>query len=316
MSAAVTIAQLTADSEFQLGLRLAAGEGGMSRTISVARIQKPGLALTGYSEQRHDDRLLTLGGTEIEYLAQVDPAARARGVQTVLAARPACIVITRGLAPPIELSQACEVASVPLLVTDLVSAEFIARVTRFLQEHLAPSQAVHGVFLDVLGVGILLLGKSGIGKSEAALDLVARGHRLVADDVVTIRRFGKNLLYGSGGQIIRHHMEVRGLGIINVKDLFGISSVRNRKRISLVIELCEWSENTEYDRLGLDERVYTVLGEELPLLSIPVRPGRNLAMLIEVAARNQLLKFMGHNSAHELHLQLNRAIAAGRGGSE
>ena len=200
----------------------------------------------------------------------------------------------------------------PLLVSALVSAEFIGRVTHYLQEKLSPSTSLHGVLLDVLGIGVLLLGKSGIGKSEAALDLVVRGHRLVADDIVNIRRLGPNLVYGSGSGIIRHHMEIRGLGIINIQDLFGISAVRDVKKIELVIELSDWDQDAEYDRLGVDEEVYTVLGEELPLLHIPVRPGRNVSTIIEVAARNQLLKQMGHHSAREFQDRLNQAIAEAR----
>ena len=156
------------------------------------------------------------------------------------------------------------------------------------------------------------MGKSGIGKSEAALELVVRGHRLVADDIVNIRRLGPNLVYGSGSGIIRHHMEIRGLGIINIQDLFGISAVRDVKKIELVIELSDWDQDAEYDRLGVDEEVYIVLGEELPLLHIPVRPGRNVSTIIEVAARNQLLKMMGHHSAREFQDRLNQAIAEAR----
>jgi HPr kinase/phosphorylase len=168
------------------------------------------------------------------------------------------------------------------------------------------------VLLDILGIGVLLLGKSGIGKSEAALDLVARGHRLVADDIVNIRRIGPKLIYGSGSGIIRHHMEIRGLGIINIQDLFGISAVRDVKKIELVIELSDWDQDAEYDRLGIDDEVYSILGEVMPLLRVPVRPGRNVATIIEVAARNQLLKFMGHHSAREFQDQLNQAIADAR----
>ncbi|HLU65811.1 MAG TPA: HPr(Ser) kinase/phosphatase [Kofleriaceae bacterium] len=305
----VTIEELLRDAGADLELTLRAGGGGMSRTIAVPRIQKPGLALAGYEEQLHDERLLTLGGTEIEYLSSTTPAQRELGISTMMAASPACIVVTRGLEPPAELVAACEKGSVPLMVSRLVSAELIARVTRFLQERLSPSTSLHGVLLDVLGVGVLLLGKSGIGKSEAALDLVVRGHRLVADDIVNIRRVGPDLIYGSGSGIIRHHMEIRGLGIINIQDLFGISAVRDVKKIELVIELSDWDEDAEYDRLGVEDQVFSVLGEELPHLRIPVRPGRNVSTIIEVAARNQLLKFMGHHSAREFQDRLNNAIA-------
>jgi HPr kinase/phosphorylase len=229
-------------------------------------------------------------------------------VQTVMSATPAFIVITRGLEPPDELIEACDAQRVPLAVTPLVSAAFIGQITKFLQEHLSPTTTVHGVLLEVLGQGVLLLGKSGIGKSEAALDLIVRGYRLVADDVVNIRRIGPNLLFGSGSKVIRHHMEIRGLGIINIKDLFGIASVRQEQRIDLVIELCEWQEGEEYDRIGVDEEDYSVLGEELPILRIPVRPGRNLATIIEVAARNQRLKSMGVHSARDFRDRLSQKL--------
>jgi len=312
MVAGVTIEQLLREAGGELLLSLVAGHAGLERTIAVPRIQKPGLALAGYQEQLHQERLLTLGGTEIDYLVTAAPAQRRLGIDTVVAASPACIVVTRGLTPPPELVAACEAARAPLLVSSLVSAEFIGRVTHYLQEKLSPSTTTHGVLLDVLGIGVLLLGKSGIGKSEAALDLVVRGHRLVADDIVNIRRLGPSLVYGSGSGIIRHHMEIRGLGIINIQDLFGISAVRDVKKIELVIELSDWDQDAEYDRLGIEDEVYTVLGEELPLLHIPVRPGRNVSTIIEVAARNQLLKQMGHHSAREFQDRLNQAIAEAR----
>lgn len=308
----VTIEQLIEDVQARLDLTVVAGRAGLDRTISAPRIQKPGLALTGYTEQLHPDRLQVLGGTEIEYLATVTPEQARMGISTVMSSTPACIVVTRGLAPPDLLIEVCEACRIPLLSTGLASAEFISRVTGYLQSQMAPSTSVHGVLLDVLGIGILLLGKSGIGKSEIALDLVVRGHRLVADDIVSIRRKSSNLVYGSGSGIIRHHMEIRGLGIINIKDLFGISSVRDAKKIELVIELAEWDENEEYDRLGLDDHYYKVLDVDIPMLRLPVRPGRTMATIIEVAARNQLLKIQGHHSARAFQERLNRAIAEAR----
>jgi HPr kinase/phosphorylase len=275
----------------------------------VPRIQKPGLALTGYTEQLHDGRLLIIGGTEIEYLVSVSGDARQLGIDTMMSALPAAVVVTRGLEPPDELSGACEVRGIPLIVSQLATADLIGRVTAFLHDQMAPQTSVHGVLLDVLGIGILLLGKSGIGKSETALDLVVRGHRLVADDIVHIRKKGPHFVYGSGSGIIRHHMEIRGLGIINIKDLFGISAVRDAKKIELVIELSEWSEHEDYDRLGIDEKNHQILDTAIPFVRLPVRPGRNIATIIEVAARNQLLKHQGHHSAREFQERLNRAIA-------
>lgn len=308
----VTIEQLIATEHAKLELSILVGERGLERAILVPRIQKPGLALTGYTEQLHPNRLLVLGGTELDYLESIAEEQLRIAVDTVMASVPACVVITRGLAPLSPLREACVAAGVPLLGTPLQSADFIGRVTSFLQSQMAPSTSVHGVLLDVLGIGILLLGKSGIGKSEIALELITRGHRLIADDIVTIRQRSANMVYGSGSGIIRHHMEIRGLGIINIKDLFGISSVREAKKLELVMELAEWDENEEYDRLGLDDHYYRVLGVDVPMLRLPVRPGRTMATIIEVAARNQMLKFQGHHSARAFQEKLNRAIAEAR----
>ncbi|HEU0028990.1 MAG TPA: HPr(Ser) kinase/phosphatase, partial [Kofleriaceae bacterium] len=284
----------------ELGLTTVAPESsgrGLDRTVSVPRIQKPGLALTGWPEQLHDGRVLVLGGTEIDYLED-DEAARTRGVATMLDSDPACVVVCRGREAPRELREACESHGVPLLVSSLVTADFIAAVTAWMSDRLAPSTEVHGVLIDVIGIGVLVIGKSGIGKSETALDLVVRGHRLVGDDVIRIRRQGSQLS-GRGAGILGHHMEIRGLGIINIKDLFGIAAVREAKKIELVVELVEWDEEDEYDRLGLDERYYEILGAQVPMIKVPVRPGRNIATVIEVAARNQLLKLQGVHSARE-----------------
>jgi HPr kinase/phosphorylase len=313
-AAPVTIEQLLG-AEARLELEVVAGRGGLSRAITVPRIQKPGLALTGWPEQLHDERLLVLGGTEIEYLAGISVEQRRVGLATMMASQPAAIVVCRGLTAPPELIEACEAAAVPLLASPLVTAELISRVTGWLQERMALQTSIHGVLLDVLGIGILLLGKSGIGKSETALDLVVRGHRLVADDIVHIRAKAQAsgaIVYGSGSGIIRHHMEIRGLGIINVKDLFGVAAIRETKKIELVIELVDWDADDEYERLGLDDHTYEILGTPIPWLRVPVRPGRNIATVVEVAARNQLLKLMGHHSAREFQDKLNRAIAEAR----
>lgn len=309
-AAPVVIEQILAD-ELGLELRVIAGAAGLSRAIGAPRIQKPGLALTGWNEQLHDERLLVLGGTEITYLGGVDAAARAVAIATILASRPAAIVVSRGLAAPAELVTACSDAAVPLLTSALVTSELIVRITGWLTDRMAPETSIHGVLVDILGIGILILGPSGIGKSETALDLVVRGHRLVADDIVHLRKKA-GFVFGSGSGIIRHHMEIRGLGIINIKDLFGVAAVRETKKLELVVELVEWNADEEYDRLGLDERYYQVLEVAVPMVRLPVRPGRSLSTIIEVAARNQLLKLQGHHSAREFQERLNRAIAEAR----
>ena len=306
MAGELTVGELIERAE--LCVTAVAGQAGLSRTVTVPRIQKPGLALTGWPEQLHPHRVLVLGGTEIEYLAEHAPA-RGVGLATLLASEPACIVVCRGLPPPDELLAIAEARGVPLLCSTLITADFIAAVTGWMTDRLAPSTELHGVLMDILGIGVLMIGKSGIGKSETALDLVTRGHRLVADDFIVIRCL-RNQLVGRGAGILGHHMEIRGLGIINIKDLFGIASVRDAKVIEVVVELHEWDASVEYDRLGFDEQIEHMLGVDVPKLVLPVRPGRNIATLIEVAARNQLLKLQGTHSARAFRDQLHRAMAA------
>jgi HPr kinase/phosphorylase len=302
----LSVSELTEHPE--LGVTVVAGRAGLTRTVTVPRIQKPGLALTGWPEQLHPNRVLVLGGTEVDYLTDHLPS-RELGIATMFASDPACVVVCRGLVPPVELRDAADQRGVPLLVSTLVTADFIAAVTAWMADRLAPEAELHGVMMDVLGIGVLVIGKSGIGKSETALDLVVRGHRLVADDVIQIRRQG-NQVTGRSAGLLGHHMEIRGLGIINIKDLFGIAAVREAKKIELVVELREWADGDEYDRLGFEERFDQILGVPVPKVRLPVRPGRNLATLIEVAARNQLLKFQGIHSAQAFRDQLHRAMAA------
>jgi HPr kinase/phosphorylase len=306
MSSAITVGELLEHPELEV--TAVAGQTGFDRIVTVPRIQKPGLALTGWPEQLHPGRVLVLGGTEIDYLHDHDPA-RELGLATLLASDPACFVVCRGLVPPGELVAAAAARGVAVLVSTLPTADFISAVTAWMADRLAPSTDMHGVLMDVLGIGVLLRGKSGIGKSELALDLVVRGHRLVADDLIKIRRLGGHVV-GRGTGIIGHHMEIRGLGIINVKDLFGISAVRDTKKIELLVELREWNEGEEYDRLGFDDKFDRILDVAVPTVQLPVRPGRNLATLIEVAARNQLLKIQGTHSARAFRDQLHRAMEA------
>lgn len=297
----ITIADLLEDSEYGLSLVLLAGSKGIMNRVESSRIQKPGLALTGYTEHLHPDRIQVLGNTEISYLNEL-PEDRAVESASKLCAFPlSCIIITKGLSPPPYLLTITEGAGIPLLQTHHQSSTFISLITKFLEERLLPTTHVHGVLVDVLGVGVLLLGKSGIGKSECALDLVIRGHRLVADDVVFIKKKMPAALVGQAAEMIQYHMEIRGLGIINIKDLYGVSSIREKKIIDLVIELVEWDPSQEYERLGIDDRSHSILGIDLPLLTIPVRPGRNLTSIIEVAARNHLLKQMGYHAARDFH---------------
>ncbi|MGQ0508011.1 MAG: HPr(Ser) kinase/phosphatase [Myxococcaceae bacterium] len=307
----IKIAHLLEDSDYALKLELVAGKEGLDRKISSSRIQKPGLALTGFTEHLHAERVQVFGNTEVSYLRTLTEERQREILSALLSANLACVVVTKSLEIPASLIDACNRCSLALMKTPLLSSTFIQQVQSFLEEALADSSSLHGVLMDVFGVGILLLGKSGIGKSEIALDLIMRGHRLVADDIVDVTMRKSGVVYGAGSPIIKHHMEIRGLGIINIKDLFGVASVRDQKKIELVIELVEWDPAHEYDRLGVEEAMFEVVGVPIPLSVVPVRPGRNLTTLIEVAARNHLLKLQGHHSAREFTDKLNRAIADG-----
>lgn len=300
----LSIEDLLSDKEYGLELILFAGREGINHRIHSSRIQKPGLALTGYTEHLHPSRVQVLGNTEISYLRQVAEPLAIANIEKLCQFPICCFIVTKGLDPPDFLKAAADRAGIPLLVTPHQSSTFISLITKFLEERLLPTTHIHGVLVDVLGVGVLLLGKSGIGKSECALDLVIRGHRLVADDVVYVKKKVPAALVGRAAEAIQYHIEIRGLGIINIKNLFGVSSIREKKIIDMVIELVEWDPNHEYDRLGLDDEVYSILDVEVPHVRIPVRPGRNLTSIIEVAARNHLLKGMGYHSARELHEKL------------
>nr|WP_300741214.1 HPr(Ser) kinase/phosphatase [Trichlorobacter sp.] len=303
-SITLSIQDLLDEKEYGLELLLLAGASGLDHRVSSSRIQKPGLALTGYTQHLHPARIQVLGNTEISYLYQLTDERLRDNTQALCAFSISCFVVTKGLTPPASFLEITEQHGIPVLVSPHQSSTFISLITKFLEEQLLPTTHLHGVLVDVLGVGILLTGKSGIGKSECALDLVIRGHRLVADDMVFIRKKMPASLVGQPEQQIQHLMEIRGLGIINIKDLYGVSSIREKKIIDLVLELMEWDPAQEYDRLGIDDRTTTIMGVDLPHLTIPVRPGRNLGSIIEVAARNFLLKGMGYHSAKDFQQRL------------
>lgn len=300
----LSIQDLLDESEYGLELRVIAGKAGLGHRIDSPRIQKPGLALTGYTEHLHPARIQVLGNTEISYLSQLSEADLRANAHAICSFPISCFVVTKGLTPPPAFLNAAETRDIPVLVSPHQSSTFISLITKYLEEQLLPTTHLHGVLVDVLGVGVLLSGKSGIGKSECALDLVIRGHRLVADDMVFIRKKMPASLVGQPVQQIQYLMEIRGLGIINIKDLYGVSSIREKKIVDMVIELVDWDPAQEYDRLGIDDQTISILGIDLPHLLIPVRPGRNLGAIIEVAARNFLLKGMGYHSARDFHQKL------------
>ncbi len=302
------VQELEQDQTFHLGLTLVAGRKGLKKGIAHPQVQKMGLAMAGFTRFINPKRLQVIGNSEAAYFRTLTTEVQEKVLREICNLDLSCLVVTRNLEIPEILVQEADEKGIPLFRTNLSSTDFIDRVTKFLEEKLAPSQSLHGVLMDVFGVGVLILGKSGIGKSECALDLILRGHRLVADDMVSIQKRFPGVLVGSGFEIIQHHMEVRGLGIINIKSLFGLESIREQKKVELVLELVEWDTQQEYDRLGFEERKYAILGVELPMLRVPVSPARNLTTIIEVAARNHLLKVRGYDSALEFEKRLLRTM--------
>jgi HPr kinase/phosphorylase len=306
--------QVTVQSFFEhvkgpLSLTLHAGQKGLNRVLKSARIQKPALALVGYSAFVHRDRVQILGQTELSFLATLTADQQERAVSALTALELACILITKGLPLPEVLVRRCEESGTPLLRTPMTSSECIRKVLAYLDDLLSPRCRTHGVLMDIAGVGVLIVGASGIGKSECAIDLVERGHRLVADDVVEIRRRGEDLV-GQAAKIIQDLIEIRGLGILNVSELYGIAATRDHKRIELCIELEEWSQESRYDRVGLEERTVDILGVAVTSLIIPVRPGRSIAGIVEIAARNHLLRLRGHHAARDLNLRIHQEVHA------
>ena len=283
-----------------LRLRLLAGEGGMAREISRLRVQQVGLAITGEVSAHAEGGVQVMGEAEIDYFLRQDPTVRGEIADRLFGGTMPCIVAVGSAPLPPILVQAAERYSMPLLASDLPSAGFTEEAGRHLSVLFMETTTVHGVLIEVIGVGVLLTGRSGIGKSECALDLILRGHRIVADDVIHIDKLGPATLVGRGSDLTRHHMEIRGIGIINIRDLFGMTATTQMKKVELVIRIEEWDPSKEYDRLGLEDPYVEILGVRLSSLLIPISPGRNMATIVEVAARNHLLKQIGIHSARDL----------------
>ncbi|MGA9752197.1 MAG: HPr(Ser) kinase/phosphatase [Acidobacteriota bacterium] len=292
-----------------LSIHVTAGRGGLDREIESPRIQKPGLALAGVHEYIHPERIQILGETEISYLNRWSGEDRLKILQPIFERGICCFLLTKGLPPPEELVSLAEATDTPLLASTEKSSLVINQVTDVLMSALAPVLSVHGVLVDVYGVGLLIIGRGSIGKSESALDLIVRGHRLVSDDVVEIRRQADHLT-GTAPELLRYHMELRGLGIINIKELFGVVATRSQVEVELVVELEHWQEKGNYDRLGLDELTISILGLPVPYLLMPVAPGRNITILLEVAVRNLLLKRKGIHSAKDFTRRLQQMLEA------
>nr|WP_192598700.1 HPr(Ser) kinase/phosphatase [Sporosarcina limicola] len=296
------------DVQNTFSLELSIGSVDDERQIHTSDISRPGLEMAGFFNYYTPHRVQILGKRELAFFANLSDAERVDRMVRLCSENTPAIIIAHGMEVPIELEEAAKSIGVPVLTTEVPTTKFAGMLTNYLEGKLAPMTAVHGVLVDVYGVGILITGKSGVGKSETALELVKRGHRLVADDLVEIRQVSKNVLIGNAPKLLEHMLEIRGVGIIDMMTLFGAGSVRGDKRIVIVIDLETWDSQKMYERLGLDDEKMKIMDSELTKLTVPVRPGRNLSVIIEVAAMDYRMKKLGVNTAEEFSKKLDSAI--------
>lgn len=302
----LTVKRLLQIKREPLLLELLTDDRGLSRLIAGPDISSPGLVLTGFTERFPSERIQVLGETEIAYLNSLTPDRRREALGVFFSFNIPAVFITKGQTPPDSLLELATERGTPVIQSQLKTAEFYSRVKPYLEEYFAPSTTMHGSLADVYGVGLLFVGRSGIGKSEAVLDLIERGHRLVADDLVIISRRGREILIGRGHDLQRHHMEIRGVGIIDVASLFGIRAIRLQKRLEVIVQLEVWDESAHYDRTGLEVQQVDVLGVQVPRVVVPLNPGKNITVIAEVVAMNHLLKYAGVDSAALFDQRLRR----------
>ncbi len=307
VSPAISVRSLIEDPGLELAVEVVAGEGGLDRCVRHRRIQKSGLALVGHLHGIVATRIQILGETELSFLERLSPEGQEKAAAHFFASELCCALVTRGVAVPAALINEADRTETPLLVCRERSSTAITQIHTVLDDRLAPRARIHGVLVDVFEVGVLLLGASGIGKSECALELVMRGHRLVADDVVECDYRPPGMIFGEPNEMLRHHMEVRGLGILDIRELYGVTAICDRKRIDLVVQLQLWSpdEKGDFDRLGVEEHFREILGVPVRELRLPVLPGRNTSSIIEIAARHELLRQAGKDAAREFVARLD-----------
>jgi HPr kinase/phosphorylase len=300
----LSIARLYEEQKQDLDLELLTDSLASKVDVTVSDIHRPGMALMGFVENFLPERIQILGQTEITYLNQLSESDLKKAVGRLFQFELPCVMVAKGLGVAACLLEEANKHEVPVLRTSMSTTPFIHQITSYLDAAFSPQTTVHGSLVDVYGVGLLFTGRSAIGKSETALDLVERGHRLVADDVVTVTRRHGDLLIGTGNQLLRHHMEIRGLGIIDVQSIFGIRSIRIQKRVEVQVDLQEWDANEDYERTGLDQRRTSLLEVEIPLVIIPIVPGKNITVIAEVIALDYLLKAYGYHPAERLNVHL------------
>jgi HPr kinase/phosphorylase len=290
-----------------------AGEAVLGKKkIVVADINRPGLALAGYFGYFPYERIQVFGKTEFTYLKKLGREKSNRVLEKTFKQGIPCAIITRNLKPPFSFISIAGRYKTPVFETSLFTTKIISAAMIYLERKLAPKITMHGTFVDVYGIGVLLIGKSGIGKSEITLELVKRGHRLVADDLIEVTRLSDDELSAQGMSVVQHHMEIRGVGIIDVRNLFGVGAVRDMQKVELILRLEEWEKGKDYDRLGIEDQTEEILGVKVPMIVLPVRPGRNLSVIVEIAAMNQRLKAKGYNPAKELNDKMIKYMESGK----
>jgi HPr kinase/phosphorylase len=300
----VTVRDLLEAKGAQLELEALTGTSGLARALPGSEMSSPGLVLAGFTPRFLGGRLYVLGETEIAYLGSLQELGRRQALETLFSYQFPCLFVTKGLPVPPEVLELAAQHDVAVIRTTLKTAAFYQRMRPYLEDSFAPRVVIHGSLADVYGVGLLFVGRSGIGKSECVLDLVERGHRLVADDLVDVRRLGHDVLLGRGHEHARHHMEIRGVGLIDIGALFGIRAVRQQKRIEVVVQLEDWDSTAAYDRTGLDAQTTDILGTSLPRVVVPLNPGKNITVISEVVAMRHLLRFSGVDSAKDFNERL------------
>ncbi|MBN2536932.1 HPr(Ser) kinase/phosphatase [candidate division WOR-3 bacterium] len=309
----VTVGTLVAEKRDEWNLKVLAGTAALeSRAVVTSDINRPGMALAGFTGVFLSERIQIIGSTELTYLATLESDTLVEAARRLCALGPPCLIVTKGLEPPAALLDSAAAASIPVIGTPMDTTPFIHRLGEFLDHRLAPEEYVHGDLVDCFGVGLLITGESGIGKSECALDLVAHGHRLVADDCVRVLRRGTGILMGysaAKSPLLAHHIEIRGVGIVDVYSLYGVRAIRVQKRIEVEVRLVSWQQGMDYERVGIEEQLSEVLGVHIPLVTIPVIPGKNLALVLEVIAKNHILKVFGYHPAKVFNDELMRVMS-------
>lgn len=305
------VRRLYSRMESDLKLSIVAGEKGLDKEITVAEIDRPGLALCGHFEHFAHNRIQVFGRGEISYLQTLSEERCQEILGKMFSYDIPCAVVASALQIPDQLVAICDKTDVTLFLSQLPTPDFVGRIIPFLQDEFGPTEVVHGTLVDINGVGVLILGKSGIGKSECALELIRRSHRLVADDVVILKRVIGHKIFGSSPHVLKHHIEVRGIGVLDILSLCGVESLRPKKRVDMAVTLESWDEEKDYNRSGMNEEFYEILAERLPHVTIPVQPGRNISIIVEAAAMNLRAKKMGHNSAQIFNETLIRQMQRG-----